>query len=460
MTTNLPAEKALLGLVLSGLANVKDVLPLPAEEFTHPPYAALWRALCWLDKRGDGADPDALVARLKATGDVLTVGDPNAMLAELTDRPELTLSRPATQAKAIREAAHRRRVRDAAQRAVEMAMDPNTDPAKAALESSAALAKLGAAGTQRIRTFTDSMETLMDKLDRIRNGTYQHYLPTGIAVWDDLLGGLARGIVTLLPAYPSVGKGAVVARMLLNLAQMGRKSILFSLEDPEYWVAKRFLADASGIPVRALMQAERTSDYREQLISRAVDEVVGNEGAPGWGHNMLIDDRSGLTADQISATARQAIVQNGVEVVVIDNASEVNVEGDDRHDVRSASMVRALRDIAKDHDIPVVLLMHLKKNGNASKDGAYIRPTPELLKNSASFYEVARAAVALWRDENSRDEIIATILKQTEGERDIDFSMRFNASAGLVESFGGSKREQDKGYTDAPDRGDYERKAS
>lgn len=446
MLTNVPAEKALLGLVLSGLANVQDALPLPPEDFTHAPYAALWRALCWMDKRGQGVDPVALVKRLKDTGDVLTVGDPNPLLVALTDDVGLSLGRVATHAKAVREAAHRRAVREAALRTAEMASDPNVEPAKAALDSSAALAKLGAAGTQRIRTFTDSMETLLDKLDRIRQGQYQHYLPTGIAIWDDLLGGLARGIVTLLPAYPSVGKGAVVARMLLNLAQQGRKSILFSLEDPEYWVAKRYLADAAGIPVRSIMQGDRTSDIRDQYLAEAA--MASHE----WGHNMLIDDRSGLSADQISATARQAIVQNGVEVVVIDNASEVNVDGDERHDLRSASMVRALRDIAKDHDIPVLLLMHLKKNGNASKDGAYIRPTPELLKNSASFYEVARAAVALWRDENCRDEIIATILKQTEGERDIDFTMRFNASAGLVESFGGSKREQDKGYTDAPQR--------
>jgi hypothetical protein len=105
--------------------------------------------------------------------------------------------------------------------------------------------------------------------------------------------------------------------------------------------------------------------------------------------------------------------------------------------------------VAKDHDVPVLLLMHLKKNGNTTKEGAFIRPTTELLKNTASFAEVARAIVALWRDENSKDEIIATILKQTEGERDIDFTMKFNASAGLVESFGGSKVETDKGYTDA-----------
>lgn len=452
MLTNVPAEKALLGLVLSGLANVQDALPLPPEDFTHAPYAALWRALCWMDKRGQGVDPVALVKRLKDTGDALTVGDPNRVLVELTDDATLSLGRVATHAKAVREAAHRRAIRDAAQRTLDLCVDPNVEPAKAALDSSAALAKLGAAGTQRIRTFTDSMSTLIDRLDDIRAGRYEHYLPTGIAIWDDLLGGLARGIVTLLPAYPGVGKGAVAGRILLNLAQNGRKSILFSLEDPEYWVAKRFLSDASGIPVRALMQGDRTSDIRDQYLQEAVNDVVGDEHKPGWGDNMLIDDRSGLSADQIAATARQAIVQNGCECIVIDNASEVDVSGDERHDVRTAHMVRVFRDVAKDHNIPVLLLMHLKKNGNASKEGAYLRPTTELLKNTTGFAEVARAIVALWRDENSRDEIIGTILKQTEGERDIDFTMRFNASAGLVESFGGSKREQDKGYTDAPQR--------
>lgn len=443
MLSNLPAEKALLGLVLSGLANTADAYPLKPEEFTHAPYAAVWGALCHLEKRGEGADPDALIARLKATGDVLTVGDPNALFAELTDRPELVLSRVATQAKAIRDAAHRRRIRDAAQRAVELAMDPNVEPAKAALDSSAALATLGAAGTEKIKTFSDTVVTTLDQMDAIRQGKFEQYIKTGIAIWDDLLGGLCRGIVTLLPAYPSVGKGAVAGRILLNLAQRGKKAILFSLEDPAYWLAKRYISDASGVPVRALMQAERTSDIRDQYIAEAVMD------SQHWGDNLLIDDRCNLSAEQIAATARQAIVQNGVEVVVIDNASEVTLDGDERHDIRSANMVRAFRDVAKAHGVAVLLLMHLKKNGNTTKEGAYLRPTTELLKNSSAFSEVSRATVALWRDADQRDEILATILKQTEGDRDIDFAMKFNASAGLVESFGGSKVETDKGYTDA-----------
>lgn len=439
MLTNHEAEAALLGSILATYGTVDDALPLASEDFSHPPYAAVFRAMSHLHRKGQPVDEVTVCDRLKAAGELVAVGGPAAMMRLANDTPPL--AKVAAYAGMVREASHRRRVRAAAIRAAEMAADPTVPPEKAALEASALLAQLGAAGVQNIRTFSDSMVTLLDRLDAIRKGAYQHYIPTGIQIWDELLGGLARGIVTLLPAYPGVGKGAVAGRILLNLAQCQRKSMLFSLEDPEYWVAKRYLADASGIPVRALMQGDRTSDIRDQYLAEAA------MAAQGWGDNLLIDERSGLSAEQIAATARQAIVQRGAEVIVIDNASEIDVSGDDRHDVRTSHMVRVLRDVAKGLNVAVLLLMHLKKNGNTAKEGAFIRPTTELLKNTTGFAEVARAIVALWRSEDSKDEIVATILKQTEGERDIDFTMRFNASAGLVESFGGRKRDGDTGYT-------------
>lgn len=445
MLKNIEAEAALLGSILATYGTVEDALPLTPEEFFHPPHAAIWRAMLDLRKAGTPIDEVTLFDRLKAKGELVGLGGP-AELGKLSEEVP-PLARTAPYAKMVREAAHRRRVRDTATRIAEMAADPTVTPEKAALDGSATLAQLGAAGVQKIRTFTDSMSTLLDRLDDIRQGKYQHYIPTGIAIWDELLGGLSRGIVTLLPAYPGVGKGAVAGRMLLNLAQCGRKAGLFSLEDPEYWVAKRYLADASGIPVRALMQGDRTSDIRDNYVAEAAMD------SQRWGDNMFIDERTGLSADQIAATARQMVVQLGAEVIVVDNASEVDVSGDERHDVRTAHMVRILRDVAKGLNVSVLLLMHLKKNGNASKEGAFLRPTTELLKNTTGFAEVARAIVALWRSEDSKDEIIATILKQTEGDRDIDFTMRFNASAGLVESLGGRKREGDKGYTDNQQRG-------
>jgi replicative DNA helicase len=441
MLQNVEAEAALLGSILATYGTLEDALPLAAEEFSHPPYAATFRAMLHLHRHGQPVDEVSVMDRLKAAGELVSVGGPPAIHKLSEEVPPL--SRPGPHAARIREAAHRRHIREAAIRAAEAASDPTVPPEKAALDASATLAQLGSAGVQKIRTFRDSMQTLLERLDAIRQGTYEHYIPTGIEIWDELLGGLARGIVTLLPAYPGVGKGAVAGRILLNLAQSQRKCGIFSLEDPEYWVAKRYLADASGIPVRALMEGKRTSDIRDNYVQDAAMQSLD------WGDNMLIDERTGLSADQIAATARQMVVQRGAEVIVIDNASEVDVSGDERHDVRTAHMVRVLRDVAKGLNVSVLLLMHLKKNGNTSKEGAFLRPTTELLKNTTGFAEVARAIVALWRAEDSKDEIIATILKQTEGERDLDFTMSFNASAGLVHSLGGRKRDGDKGYTES-----------
>lgn len=445
MLRNDEAEVALLAAILAGNGTVEDAMPLEAGDFGHPSHALVFRAMLHVHRARQPVNEVTVNDRLKAVGDLAEVGGPATVMRMHEALPPL--ARPAPFAKLVREAAQRRRLREIAIRAGEMASDPTKSPQEAALAASSAMAALGAASTTGIRTFTDSMVALIERLHAIRAGEYHHYIKTRIEIWDELFGGLARGIVTLLPAYPSVGKGAVAGRMLLNFAQTGVKSILFSLEDPEYWLAKRFLADASGIPVRTLMSGDRISDIRENYLG---DAAVSSQA---WGDNMMIDDRTNLSAEQIAATATQAIVQNGAQVVVIDNASEIDVSGDDRHDVRSANMVRAIRDIAKRHNVAVLLLMHLKKSGNTTKEGAYLRPTTELLKNTTGFAEVARAIGALWRDEENKDEIICTILKQTEGERDIDFTMRFNAHAGLVANKGGRKRDGDRGYTEPRDDG-------
>jgi len=446
MFTNLEAEAATLGAILATYGKVEDCLPLEPEDFWHRPHALIWRAMLALQRKGLPVNLVTVFDKLKAMGDGAEAGG-HTKLQELSETVP-RIANPGDFARMVREASHRRKVRDTGARAAALAADPNIPPEKAALEVSAALAELGAASVGNLRTFSDAMDTLLDRLQAIRAGTYQHYIPTGIQIWDELLGGVARGIVTLVPAYPGVGKGAVAGRMLLNLGMCQRKSILFSLEDPEYWLPKRYMADYSGVPVRRLMQGERLPEHYEANITDSV------RTSREWGDNVIIDDRCGLTPEQIAATARQAVVQRGAEVIVIDNASEVNISGGgDRHDVRAAESVRMLRDVAKSLNVAVVLLMHMKKSGNVTKEQCYIRPTTELLKNSGAYAEVARAIVALWREEGNGHEVVATILKQTEGEKDIDFTMAFNASAGLVSNEGGRKKDGQAGYTQPSERG-------
>ncbi|NBD11811.1 replicative DNA helicase [Corallococcus silvisoli] len=437
MLRNHEAERAVIGCVLVGRASLDDCGHLPVDEFDHPMHRDVWEAVLRVHAARKPIDGLAVAEELKAAGKLAAIGTGIMDLEESCP----ILAHAASYAELVRQAAMRRRL-DALLTEAARSNRSGKAPAEVALEASAKLAQLSSAVRERRRTFRDAMEVLLERFHEVRSGGYEHYLPTGIDVWDELLGGLERGKLEILCAYPSVGKGAVAGRILLNLAQGGRKCSLFSLEDPEIWLPKRHLAAKSGVPVRRLMEAQRLPEHYERNIEDVVMQSLE------WGDNLLIDDRSGLTADQIGVAARQDVVQHGAQAIVVDNASEIDVSGsDDRHDVRTAHAVRVLRNVAKDLNVPVLLLMHLKKLGNTTKEPRYIRPNTELLKNSGAFAEAARKIVALWLDEDDRDSIIGTVLKQTEGEKDIDFAMPFRASAGLVESVGGRKRAGDTGYS-------------
>lgn len=439
------AERAVLGCVLAGTAPMADAMPLTPDEFALAPCSHTWAAMVRVNQRGQPVNDVTVCDELKAMGKLVAVGGP-AWIQELVDRLAELPHLPSFAA-SVRNAAMARRVHTAF---VSGAQDvlAGKSPAEVALAVSARLAQLGAAVQERRRTFADAMERTLDALHAIRSGTYQHYIPTGIDVWDDVLSGMERGKLEILCAYPSVGKGAVAGRICLNNAMCKRVGSLFSLEDPEIWLPKRYLADASGVPVRRLMQADRLPEHYENNIEHAVMQSME------WGQHLLIDDRSGLTAEQIAVAAHQDVTQHGAQYIVVDNASEIDVNSsDDRHDVRTAHAVRVLRNVAKTLNVPVLLLMHLKKSGNSTKEPRFLRPNTELLKNSGAFAEAARKIVALWLDEDDKHSIVGTVLKQTEGEKDIDFLMPFNASAGLVESVGGRKREGETGYTDSRNGG-------
>ncbi len=322
--------------------------------------------------------------------------------------------------------------------------DLNLRPEQVVLDASAALAQLGAATASTVTTFRDAMNDFLDRMGAIRSGKGSQYVQTGVEIWDELLGGMCKGQLILVGAYPSVGKGAVIGRACLNIARRGEVAHLQSLEDPKIWLAKRYVAHASGVPVRRLMQPEPLPEHYEEAVDQAV------MGCHDWADNIIFDDRSRLTDDQIAAAIRQSVVQRGAKIAFIDNASEVDLEhSGERHDLRTARMVALFRDVAKDLDIPVVLAVHFKRpKGNVTKEPRFIRPTSDLFKNSGAFEEKARVAVALWLDENDpKSEIIATVIKQTEGEKDFDFTLRMNPSAGLVENRGGRKRDGETGYT-------------
>lgn len=443
MLADYDAEKAVCGYVLdSGMS--EDARGLRPEEFGTPACAEVWRSVLRLDGTKRPVDYLTVADDMRARGVFADVGG-HVFLASLQGLLTFNL---AAQVAIVRDRAQRRATIAAAEAARAKAHDLNIRPEAVALEASATLAQLGSATRETVTTFRDAMNDFIDTMAAIRSGKRSQYVQTGVEVWDELLGGLCNGQLILLGAYPSVGKGAVIGRTCLNLAMRGEAVHLQSLEDPKIWLAKRYVAQSSGVPVRKLLQRERLSEFQDLAIDQAVMRCHD------WADNIIFDDRAPLTDDQIACAIRQSVVQRGAKVAFIDNASEVDLEhGGDRFDLRTGRMVRLFRNVAKDLNIPVVLAVHFKRpKGNVTKEPRFIRPTSDLFKNSGAFEEAARVAIALWlNEENPREEIVATVLKQTEGEKDFDFTLRMCQHAGLVENKGGRRVANFNGYTEAPE---------
>lgn len=435
------AEQALVHLAIWERSLSPRETGLQPEAFTHPTWREVWRSALALEQSGKPADATAVADHLKARGVLAAVGGPAALFG----LGGLLVFNGPERIERVRSMAHRRTVRDVALKLAASVHDENLSPQKAALDASSELAKMVAAGNRPTHTFRDAVGDLLDQLHRIRAGEYQEYLPTGIEAWDEVLQGLQRAKLGLLGAYPSVGKGAVMLRAILNAAKLGRKPGIFSLEDLKAWMAKRYVADYSGVPVRRLMQADRLPEHYENNVEASLN------ACDAWADRILIEDSSNLSDDQIACQARQWVVKEGCTEIWIDNASEVDISGapGERTDLKTARMVRLFRDVAKDLNVPVWLLVHFKQPQNStSEEPRFLVPTSSMWKNSGAFAEASRNAVALFLDKEEPEAwIMGKVTKQTEGSKDSVFSMKFNAAAGIVENSGGRKRRSDSGYT-------------
>lgn len=442
------AERAVIGAVLVG-EWCDEADSLQPRDFGEPRHALIWAAILWLRSKGRHVDHVGLADRLKERGELADIGGP-AYLLECDEGSNLGMGMPSHIA-TVRDRAARRAILLANAHTTARAHDTNLEPSRVALEGSNALAELGAAGESTDFTFRDALSDFNTRMAAIQAGEWHQYQPTYFRLWDELLGGLERGKLILVGAYPSVGKSALEAGILLERAQRGHRDGLFTLEDPKLWIAKRYVARSTGIPVRRLMQspgpngAGGLNDWQLRKVADAYDK------AEKWWDQLRIDERPNLSAAQISTKCRQWVKRHGVESVWVDNASEVDLsdeQGGERNDLKTGAMVRTLRNVAKVLDIPVVLLVHFKKPPASSKEPRFHRPTSDLWKNSGAFSEAARIAVGLWLDESSPGGVVATILKQTEGAKDVDFWMRMDEPSGLLSPSEGYVCGQSRGYSE------------
>lgn len=217
-------------------------------------------------------------------------------------------------------------------------------------------------------------------------------IDTGFRDLNYMTGGLNAGDLIIIAARPSMGKTAFALNLAMNCCKNGGVADIFSLEMPEKQLTHRILSAISHIP-----GSKWRNPYR--LFSNADrDSAMKAIGIyDSWA--MHIHDEPRQTVADIRAIVRKTKREHPDKpyLVVIDYLQLVTPLGRfERHDLAIGSITRELKQMARQFEVPVILLSQLSRNVEQRQDK---RPMLSDLRDSGSIEQDADIVMMLYRDD-------------------------------------------------------------
>ena len=193
-----------------------------------------------------------------------------------------------------------------------------------------------------------------DLIEATARGEVDPGLPTGFIDLDDMIGGLKGGQMVIIAARPGQGKTALAVDFLRNVSiKKGVPSLMLSLEMSKLELSQRILAAESSVRLEDIMKGRVGQDDWARLGNSA--ERLGS--AP-----LFVDDSTGVTIMDIVSKTRIWVEKNNVGLVVIDYLQLLRAEGVQSREQEVATYSRAMKLLAKQCNIPVVVLSQLNRD--------------------------------------------------------------------------------------------------
>ena len=205
---------------------------------------------------------------------------------------------------------------------------------------------------------TSSNEGLIELKDNLEQPAV--FVGTGLGNWDDKLGGLAKGYLTLLAARPGMGKTTLAMQIARNSAVMGNKVLFISLEmmGAELWEKSALgIAETS---FRDYSLGEVPAGTKSRIQNVIIPDLM-----TALGDRLFIYDK-----DQNSTTTEmidKMIDEQKPDVVIIDHLAYLADEHENEVE-RLGMICRRLRSMARNKKIALLLLHHANRSTDDRKN--------------------------------------------------------------------------------------------
>lgn len=184
------------------------------------------------------------------------------------------------------------------------------------------------------------------------------YIPTGIHTIDSLMGGLARGTLTVITGIPSYGKSTLVSQMTLNMIDDGYRACYYSGELGRKKLYQWLIQQAAG-EVTAVDDPMRRGQY---CIPRDIAVRVGK-----WTSDKLYrycHERGGNGGAQMLETLERTMEEDRIDCYVIDNLMSIDLADLRRGSKTEAqeAFVTKLEHLAAKYKVAIILVAHPTKS--------------------------------------------------------------------------------------------------
>jgi replicative DNA helicase len=237
----------------------------------------------------------------------------------------------------------------------------------------------------------DICEGVLDTLEAVAQGHGETLtgLGTGFTELDYLTRGLEPGSLTVLASRPAMGRTTLLTDICRhNAIKSGVPTLVFTLEESRYAFTRRVMAAECRVAIHHMRSGIMT-DEEWTRIARRLPEVVA---AP-----LFIRDTARVNMLRIHLETAEMVSNNDVRLVAIDGVQDIRPEK--RSDLRErevGDVVRDLKTMARELNIPVVVTSHLNRGPEQRVDK---RPRLDDLRESGAITFASDTLILLHRDD-------------------------------------------------------------
>ena len=289
---------------------------------------------------------------------------------------------------------------------------------------------------ETIHSVSDMLKHVVGRIQQESGKKKKDRLRSNIKSLDDILHNFYAGTLVTIGGMSSMGKTAFALNLVNEFAVKQKHPLLFfSLEgNASLWTTK-LLSIVSGISTSSLLDSTLTADDWGKL-EQGVRQLTGTP--------IYLEAKRVNHIDKLCEVARKMKEEYGIHIIFVDYVQLLNAKdgySDNRYlDLNYAT--RKLKELAKDLEVPVVILSQLNRHMKDDEGLEGKRPRISDLRDSGTIEEDSDQVILvhrpeyyhIYQDEKGNDlhDVVQLIVAKNRMGALGECRVRFEASTGLM----------------------------